>query len=252
MPTRLLERQISLLEHLTSAGAIFGDGAPPARHLQGLDPALLRLEAFFSHEKRMEKINSTFPRTFEIMVNDDRAAIVRDFVKACPSVDIRRIENARQFYDFACARWQRRPPRPPYLRDIATCELAIADLRIKGKAQPPQPGTTGHGVRFRRNRDAVFLSCSYDIRPIFEGEVSDAIDRRDVMLAILIPPQSDEPTIFEVPAPVFALLVELDNWTNRAGLGAMAELDALISELAEHGLLEVSFNDSRTSEARHS
>ena len=97
MPTRLLERQISLLEHLTSAGAIFGDGALPGRHLQGLDPALLRLEACFSHEKRMEKINSTFPRTFEAMRGDDRIDIVRSFVEACPSVDISRIENARQF-----------------------------------------------------------------------------------------------------------------------------------------------------------
>jgi len=30
------------------------------------------------------------------------------------------------------------------------------------------------------------------------------------------------------------------HWTDRAALGAMPELDALISELAEHGLLEVS------------
>ena len=238
MPARLLERQISLLEHLTSAGAIFGDGAPPARHLQGLDPALLRLEACFSHEKRMEKINSTFPRTFEAMRGDDRADIVREFVEACPSVDIRRIENARQFYDFACARWQRQPPQPPYLHDIATCELAIADMRMKGKARPPQPVATGR--RFRRNRDAVFLPCGYDIRPIFEGRMSDAVERRNLMLAILVPPRSDEPTILEVPAPVFAWLVELDDWTNRAGLAATAELDALISELSQHGLLEMS------------
>ena len=238
MPARLLERQISLLEHLTSAGAIFGDGALPARHLQGLDPALLRLEACFSHEKRMEKINSTFPRTFEAMRGDDRADIVREFVEACPSVDIRRIENARQFYDFACARWQRQPPQPPYLHDIATCELAIADMRMKGKARPPQPVATGR--RFRRNRDAVFLPCGYDIRPIFEGRMSDAVERRNLMLAILVPPRSDEPTILEVPAPVFAWLVELDDWTNRAGLAATAELDALISELSQHGLLEMS------------
>ena len=238
MPTRLLERQISLLEHLTSADAIFGDGALPARDLQGLDPALLRLEACFSHEKRMEKIDSTFPHTFEVMRADDRADIVRGFVESCPSVDIRRIENARQFYDFACARWQRQQPQPPYLHDIATCELAIADMRMKGKARPPQPATTGR--RFRRNRDVVFLPCSYDVRPIFEGRVSDAVERRDLMLAILIPPRSDEPTILEVPGPVFAWLVELDDWTDRAGLAATVELDALISELSEHGLLEVS------------
>src|SRR5712691_10218497 len=66
MPARLLQRQISLLEYLTSADAIFGEGAdaPPVPDLQGFDPAPLRLEACFSHEKRMEKIIAAFPRTF--------------------------------------------------------------------------------------------------------------------------------------------------------------------------------------------
>ena len=241
MPARLLQRQISLLEYLTSADAIFGEGidAPPAPHLQGFDPAPLRLEACFSHEKRMEKIIAAFPRTFELL-GDDQASVIRDFVAACPSVDIRRIENARQFYDFACARWETTPPPPPYLRDVASCELAIATIRIKHKARPSQPLAAGHTMRFRRNRDAVFLPCTYDIRPIFEGRVTDAPERRDVMLAILIPPGNDQPAIFEVPASVYGLLVELDTWTDRAALGPMEGLGELISDLADHGLLEVS------------
>src|SRR5262249_43411199 len=156
-----------------------------------------------------EKIVSAFPCTFEIMGGEDRADIVHDFVEACPSVDIRRIENARQFYDFACARWQKKPPQPSYLRDVAACELAMADLRNKGKGQS-QPVAAGRAVRFRRNREAVFLPCAYDVRPIFEGSVSETVERRDLMLAILIPLRSNEPAIFEVPAPVYALLVELD------------------------------------------
>ncbi len=260
MPARLLQRQISLLEYLTSAGAIFGDGidAPPVPDLQGFDLAPLRLEACFSHEKRMEKIIAAFPRTFELL-GDNQATVVRDFVAACPSVDIRRIENARQFYDFACARWET-TPQPPYLRDVASCELAIARLRMTGKRQPSQDVATGRAMRFRRNRDAVFLPCAYDIRPIFEGGASEANPsetpageahpseaaaseapaRRDVMLAILIPHRTNQPAIFEVPAPVYALLVELDTWTDRATLGPMEGLDELISDLADHGLLEVS------------
>jgi len=241
MPARLLQRQISLLEYLTSADAIFGEGidAPPVPHLQGFDLAPLRLEACFSHEKRMEKIIAAFPRTFELL-GDDQATVVRDFVAACPSVDIRRIENARQFYDFVCARWETTPPQPPYLRDVASCELAIATIRIKHKAWPLQPVAAGHTMRFRCNRDAVFLPCAYDIRPIFEGGASEAPQPRDVMLAILIPPRNDEPAIFEVPASVHGLLVELDTWTDRAALGSMDGLDELISGLADHGLLEVS------------
>ncbi len=240
MPARLLQRQISLLEYLTSADAIFGEGidAPPVPHLRGFDLAPLRLEACFSHEKRMEKIIAAFPRTFELL--GDQATVIRDFVATCPSVDIRRIENARQFYDFVCGRWEATPPQPPYLGDVAACELAIATIRIKHKARPSQPVAAGHTMRFRRNRDAVFLPCAYDIRPIFEGGASEAPQRRDVMLAILIPPDNDQPAIFEVPAPVHGLLVELDTWTDRAALGPMEGLDELISDLAEHGLLEVS------------
>jgi hypothetical protein len=251
MPARLLQRQITLLEYLTSPGAIFGEGrdAPPASNLQEFDQAQLRLEASFSHEKRMQKIIAAFPRTFELL-GGDQATVVRDFVAACPSVDIRRIANARQFYDFVCARWETTPPQPPYLRDVASCEVAIATIRIKHKARPSQPLAAGHTMRFRRSRAAVFLPCAYDIRPIFEGgasegqaseaQASEAPRRRDVMLAILIPPGNDKPAIFEVPASVYGLLVELDTWTERAALGPMEGLDELISDLAEHGLLEVS------------
>jgi hypothetical protein len=241
MPARLLQRQITLLEYLTSPGAIFGEGsdAPPAPNLQEFDQAQLRLEASFSHEKRMQKIIAAFPRTFELL-GGDQATVVRDFVAACPSVDIRRIANARQFYDFVCARWEATPPQPPYLRDVASCEVAIATIRIKHKARPSQPLAAGHTMRFRRSRDAVFLPCAYDIRSIFEGRASDASKRRDVMLAILIRPRADQPAIFEVPAPVYALLVELDTWTDRATLGPMEGLDELMTDLAEQGLLEVS------------
>jgi hypothetical protein len=246
MPARLLQRQISLLEYLTSASAIFGEGvdASAAPNPQGFDQALLRLEACFSHEKRMEKIIAAFPRTFELL-GGDQTAVIRDFVAACPSVDISRFANARQFYDFVCARWDATPPQPPYLRDVASCELAMATIRIKHKARPSQPVAAGRALRFRRNRDAVFLPCAHDIRPIFEGHASEgnaseAPQRRDVMLAILIPPGTEQPAIFEVPAPVYALLVELDIWTDRTALGPMEGLDELISDLAEHGLLEVS------------
>jgi hypothetical protein len=241
MPARLLQRQIALLEYLTSAGAIFGEGrdAPPAPNLQAFDQAQLRLEASFSHEKRMQKIMAAFPRTFDLL-GGDHAIVVRDFVAACPSVDIRRIANARQFYDFVCARWEATPPQPPYLPDVASCELALASLRSKRKAQLLLPMAARRAMRFRRNRDAIFLPCAYDIRPIFEGGASEAPQLRDVMLAILIPPCADQPAIFEVPASVYGLLVELDTWTDPAALGPMEGLEELISDLADHGLLEVS------------
>src|SRR5262245_47901634 len=72
MPASLLQRQIDLLEYLTSADAIFGESAdaPSVPHLQGFDLAPLRLEARFSHEKRMEKIIAAFPRMFDLLGAD--------------------------------------------------------------------------------------------------------------------------------------------------------------------------------------
>src|ERR1700722_683741 len=103
MTTRLLDRQVRLLEYLTSSGAIFGDETDAAldQSLQGIDRRMLHLEARFSQEKRMEKIIAVFPKTFRLL-GADRVAIVRKFVEAWPPTDITRIENARQFYDFLC------------------------------------------------------------------------------------------------------------------------------------------------------
>jgi hypothetical protein len=60
-----------------------------------------------------------------------------------------------------------------------------------------------------------------------------------VPLVIGIPPGGDRPQVFEVPAVAFDLLAALDDWTDPAAFGAAPELQQLIGELAEHGLLEV-------------
>ena len=128
-----------------------------------------------------------------------------------------------------------------YLRDVASCELAMAELRIKHKTRPSQPVAAGRAIRFRRNRDTVFLPCTYDIRPIFEGGPGEIPQRRDVTLAILVPPGTEQPAIFEVPAPVYALLVELDTWTRPGYIGADGGAGRAHYRISrDHGLLEVS------------
>ena len=122
MTKRLMDRQISLLDYLTSGAAIFGDKRRAALDpaLQGLDVGLLRLEARFSYEKRMEKNVGVFPNTFEFL-GHDQTAIVREFVRTCPPADIGHLSNARQFHDFLSARWRCRRARPAYLPDVAIC-----------------------------------------------------------------------------------------------------------------------------------
>src|SRR5882757_1182895 len=69
MARRLFDRQVSLLDYLTSGTAIFGDKGDTSldRSLEGFDREMLRLEACFSYRKRMEKILAAFPKTFELL-----------------------------------------------------------------------------------------------------------------------------------------------------------------------------------------
>jgi hypothetical protein len=243
MSTRLLDRQVSLLDYLTSSGAVFGGSADESINpaLQGIDRGLLRLEACFSHEKRMEKIIAVFPRTFQILGAND-ARIVREFVEVCPPIDISRVENARQFYNFLCTRWRHEPPDPAYLADVAACEFAFAQARVGVEAGESEPAADVSAPRasIRRHPGVGLLRCAYNVRPIFEGSTDEAaLVRRDTTLAIAIPPDAEHPKIFELPSPVFDVLAALDDWTERRSLGSAPELDQLIGDLAEHGLVQL-------------
>lgn len=242
MPPRLLDRQVTLLEYLTSSRAVFGDNGGESSNpaLQGIDQGLLRLEACFSHEKRMEKIGAVFSKTIRLL-GADYAAIVREFVEAYPPIDITRLENARQFYDFLCARWRRVSPEPPYLGDVAACEFAIAKARVGAGAGVSEPATrvpARDGIR--RHPGVILLHCAYDIRPIFEGGPGEADPvRRDTSLVIAMPPDAEHPKVFELLPPAFDVLATLDDWTDRVALGSAPELDDLICVLVEHRLVEL-------------
>ncbi len=239
MAKRLLDRQLSLLRYLTSGGAIFGDqqGGPLDPALQGIDPALLRLEARFSHEKRLEKIAAVFRRTFEL-IGARRDALVREFVEACPPADIDRLVNARQLHDFLSARWQHEPPMPPYLPDVAACELALATARVAANDGVPGEWPAGEeSARMRRAPAVVLHRSAYDVRPIFEDAAGIAAPaQRDTPLAIVPQALAGEPAIFELAPAVFDLLAALDDWTDRAAFAG--EADELIADLARAGLVE--------------
>jgi hypothetical protein len=240
---RLLDRQARLLEYLTSSSAIFGgDGdAPVDQALHGIDGGLLRLEAQFSHQKRMEKIKSVFPLTFRLLERD-RDIIVREFVRACPPAGVGRIENARQFFGFLCRRWQQAPPVPPYLDDVAACEFAIARVRsgIAASRAEPVDGSPPRVGGIRRCQGVVLRRCGYDIRPLFE-DVSKATApaERDTLLAIALAPGAGPPGILEVSPLVFRTLELLNDWTERSELGTASQVEELIDELARYRLVEV-------------
>src|SRR5829696_2759845 len=139
MSNRLFDRQASLLEYLSSTAAIFGDQArgPLDPALQGIDPAVLRLQARFACNKRIEKIIAVFPRTLEMLGTDQRL-ILREFVEASRPTTKSPLANAREFHEFLSARWRGEPStKPAYLPDVAECELAMAKARnVEDRERP--------------------------------------------------------------------------------------------------------------------
>jgi len=240
MTKRLLDRQASLLAYLTSSNAIFGgtDDVPLDPALRGIDRNLLRIEARFSHQKRLEKIVAVFPRTFELL-GADRDAIVRDFAATCPPTDIGRFENARQFAAFLAGRWQQAPPTPPYLPDVAACEFAGAMARAAADDAAAAATSDRRGRELRRRPGVVLHRAAFDIRTIFgtDGTGREPI-RRDTPLAVVVT-EAGEPRIFGFAPQLFDLLAALDGWVDAAQFDSLPDAAGLAAELVEAGLLEV-------------
>jgi hypothetical protein len=235
MAARLLDRQVRLLEYLTSGSAIFGEkqAAPIDPALQGIDRSLLNTEARFSYEKRMEKIGAVFPKTFELLGSDEEP-ILRAFIDACPPVDISQIANARQFRRFLSEYCEGNPRLPSYLSDVAACELACAETRLRdGSSQATGPESPPYPA-LRRSHGAALLKTTFDIHAIFEGASGDEPAKRETFLAVVA--KSGEAQIFELTAEVFDLLAALDQWV---ALNDLPSADDLVTDLVEAGMLEL-------------
>ena len=241
MSDRLLERQASLVEHLTSGAGIFGAARglsnDPALH--GLDLGLLHLEARFSYEKRMQKIEWVLTRTLELL-GDRRVGLTREFVDACPPTGISWLENARQFHDFLTARWVSEGPQPAYLPDIAHYEIAYATVRA-GESEAPSVADASIDISpgaIRRYPGARLLRCTHDIRPLLEGR-DDAPARREMRLAVTMLPGTDAPQVSELSADLYELLEMLDEFVDPAVFDDTPEAEKLMQSLAAGGLIEV-------------
>jgi len=238
MSERLLDRQLSLLEYLTSAAGIFGAGDVAAHVAPGIHRGLLHLEARFSHQKRMAKIKGVLSWTFELM-GSHRDQIIRDFVESCPPVSISRLDNARQFHDFLSTHWTFQEPEPPCLLDVAACEIAYASVR--GSSTPrlePVRDMAGRGIRRRRN--VVMVRCRHDVRAILEGGSGAAeAAERDTPLAISLPHGADHPIVSELSPELFELVEVLDDFFDFEELSELPQVSGLLADLAERGLIEV-------------
>ncbi len=243
MAKPLLERQVNLIGHMTSGAAIFGreGDLSLAPDLEGIDRTLLRIEAQFSYAKRMEKITAVLPRTFALLGSGERA-IVQEFVEICPPTTINRLENARQFQRFLSSRWMHEAPDPPYIRDVAACELACAEVDADVQDQESQLGKASCTPRrgIRRCRAVVLLRCAYDVRPIFETGLQQAVPkRRETLLVIALPTGANRPQVLEVVPAIFDLLAALDDWADPVALNEGPDFAELIMDMTARGLVEV-------------
>jgi hypothetical protein len=243
MAKPLLERQVSLIEHLTSGAAIFGGAGGVAPGLEGIDPALLRVEARFSYAKRMEKITAVLPRTFELL-GSSADAHVRAFVESCPPTTLSRLENACQFHRYLVSCWKHEAPDLPYIGDVAALEIACAKVDADPECHSSDPmigADRVHRGDIRRSPQVNSLRCAYDIRPIFEAGSEQLVPvKRDTRLVVALPAGADGPQVFEVVPALFDLLAALDDWTDPQGLDVAPDFAKLVADLVARGLIEVS------------
>ena len=112
----------------------------------------------------MEKIAGVFPTTFALL-RADLARLSHEFADACPPHDISRIANARQFLEFLTANRERAADWPPYLFDVAACEMACAEARAQADLKQ-RKAISRHGARRSVAAPASFCSAA---RSTFEA-----------------------------------------------------------------------------------
>jgi hypothetical protein len=239
MSNQLLQRQTRLLEHLTGRAGIFGvvRGLSNEPLLQGLDLGLLHLEARFSHEKRMQKIEWVLSHTLELL-GDKRAAIIHDFVEACPPASITWLDNARQFHAFLQSRWMHEAAEPAWLPDVAAYELAYATVRAGERRGSRQSLSEVAPGSMRLHPSALLLHCAYDIRCILEGRDDELPAQTETHLVVAMPPDREEPFVSVLSPPIFDILQMLDEFVAPATLAEIPGLTKLLAELAATGLIE--------------
>jgi hypothetical protein len=238
MDNRLLDRQASLLEYLSSTTNMFGDHAdtPVDPALQGIDPGVLRLQARFICNKRLEKIIAVFPRTFDIL-GADRRLILRKFVEVSPATSKSTLANAREFHEFLSAHRGLTASNPAYLVDVVACELAVAEV-LNLVEDYERPAGLKRGIR--RHRSAVPLRCAYDIRSIFDSRSSRVPPpKRDTSLVVTLAAGIRDIRFVAVAPVVVDALMLFDDWTDSSTLDNFGDAENLVRQLAAYGFIEI-------------
>jgi hypothetical protein len=198
---------LRLQQDLTAALA----GGSRRPEVAGMNPERLALMARLAHTKRMGKVARVMPATLGLVVAH-APEWVDAFRMEFPLRDARSYANAVEFFKFASRRLARSPHFPPFARDLARCEIALAAVARREGPVPPAPSAwSATAMLIRRNPSASFHAVDYDVRAILRSRraVGTTVERRRLYLAIVPPAHGREddpggqPRMFELDDEVF-------------------------------------------------
>jgi hypothetical protein len=246
----LLELQSALITCLTDPTALreFQAGAAAWKRLSFFDTGLMELMSSFYRAKRLDKITKVLPRTVAYLA-PQMGELIFEFMRRHPPLSADSYTNGCQFYAFLRRRWRSLLPHPPFLPDLAYCELAKIGLERQVMLGGPAVLTSASLAKEReiiiRRRTGIRLhQCQHDIRPLFDpgGLGGATILHQPVCLVFSQALASPSGKIFRVDRELFVLLKGLKDWT-KVSLAASnfhhsEHTIALLRRLEELGFLE--------------
>ena len=201
----------------------------------------MRLLGNMSLGKRIEKIRSALPRSFEYFAHDPRISI-REFVNQFPPTSATRSENAVQFTDYLHGVWCDEPAEPKFLPDLVALELAMAIASGAEAEDQDNDRSRFPSGCLRLPAATQLVQCRFDIRVLFDGsaERKSPIERK-VCLVVMMPADAEQPRVFEVKSDAYAMLkrirlAEANNATIRNVSGVSQRL---VDDLIQKGIVEV-------------
>jgi len=247
----LLQLQSALVSWLTGSGEFSEFPCGSARvwnTLSFLDPNLMELMRSLHRGKRLDKIRKILPRTMAYL-NPEMDELTSEFMRCHPPLSADSYRNGCQFYSFLRRRWRVRLPNPPFLLDLAYCELAKVGLERRttveerGVLADASPIAQG-AVMIRRRARVRLHQCQYDIQPLLDpgGHLGAVIHNRPVSMVFSQPLNSISGKIFGVDYTLFGLLKGLNSWTRVSvadDLGCSENTISFLRRLEELGFVEI-------------
>lgn len=248
----LLELQTSLIRCLTDPAALreFRSGAAEFENLSFIDPELVHLMSAFYQSKRLDKLTKVLPLTLAYL-EPEMGELTAEFMTRHPPLNADTYTHGCQFYGFLKRRWRTRDPNPPFLPDLAYCELAR--VGIERQKEPGNSAVLTHltspmTIVIRRRRGVRLYQTQYDIQSLFAptGDETADILPDSACLVLSRPVGSVSGKILRIAPELFGMLKGLSGWT-RFNLAADARGEqtfALLQQLEGLGILEVQLCES--------